>query len=613
MCCRSTLYNLQAIFVNRIIYSFWIRMQSTLLERFQQSGRPISITGDGQYDSPGFSARYCFYTLVETTSRCVLDFYVAEKTQVEYSGKMEPFAAKILMARLHKKRVRVRVCTTNRSTQLKSLFREINDGRKKRGMLPILHCFDIWHIIKAITKDLFVASKLKKCQTLGSWIRSIRNMLWFCFASCKGNPLLLREMILSIPRHVGGVHSFPENKMFKRCLHGELPARRSKPWLKDGSLSMKKLVQAIHGRKDCRLKDIPMMTEFQHTSINESINALHNVYLPKSNSYGHQQALVRGCLTAIDHNYNADRKPLLDHDGEEMYNVVSTRDGLVYTAKTIKEPKNTEWRKEILGEVLQVRMKVSSLKRKSVAKFFQHYLPTILIYFEQHPVGDTYNLLYAYDQVKTDLFYINFVTVLISKYWPFFRTETPLQPICKSMVVSVITVPGSPLSDTNTVLIRNFDCKLNILLLITSVVVIPDSVGPRPDPVWHGHVVWNIAVKNVFCYYRLCGATMFQLLWSPRTNTWSATRKICLNRKRALPLQRPRRVGATENSVCRRITVSRSSGYAASAPAADHWTPSFQLQRLCKTVTEFPATAPTPDGHRIFSPYQLLHHIWTTT
>jgi hypothetical protein len=94
----------------------------------------------------------------------------------------------------------------------------------------------------------------------------------------------------------------------------------------------------------------------------------------------------------------------LDHDGEEMYNVVSTRDGLVYTAKTIKEPKNTEWRKEILGEVLQVRMKVSSLKRKSVAKFFQHYLPTILIYFEQHPVGDTYNLLYAYDQVKTDLF-----------------------------------------------------------------------------------------------------------------------------------------------------------------------------------------------------------------
>jgi hypothetical protein len=142
-------------------------MQSTLVERFQRDGLPISVTGDGQFDSPGFSARYCFYTVVEATSKLVLDFYVAEKTQVEYSSKMEPFAAKILLKRLHKKRVRVRVCTTDRSTQLKSLFKEVNDGRKKRGMQPILHCYDIWHIIKAITKDLQVASKLKKCQTLG--------------------------------------------------------------------------------------------------------------------------------------------------------------------------------------------------------------------------------------------------------------------------------------------------------------------------------------------------------------------------------------------------------------------------------------------------------------
>ncbi len=34
---------------------------------------------------------------------------------------------------------------------------------------------------------------------------------------------------------------------------------------------MKKLIGAIRGKKDCRLKDLPMMTE--HTSINENINA----------------------------------------------------------------------------------------------------------------------------------------------------------------------------------------------------------------------------------------------------------------------------------------------------------------------------------------------------
>jgi hypothetical protein len=82
VCCRATLYNMQSVYVNPVIYSFWSRMQSSLVERLQRSGRPIAVTGDGQYDSPGFSARYCFYTLVEATSKLVLDFYVAEKTQV---------------------------------------------------------------------------------------------------------------------------------------------------------------------------------------------------------------------------------------------------------------------------------------------------------------------------------------------------------------------------------------------------------------------------------------------------------------------------------------------------------------------------------------------------
>lgn len=81
VCCRATLYNMQSLYVNTAIYSFWSRMQSSLLERLQRSGQPIAVTGDGQYDSPGFSARYCFYTLVEASSKLVLDFYVAEKTQ----------------------------------------------------------------------------------------------------------------------------------------------------------------------------------------------------------------------------------------------------------------------------------------------------------------------------------------------------------------------------------------------------------------------------------------------------------------------------------------------------------------------------------------------------
>jgi hypothetical protein len=64
-------------------------------------------------------------------------------------------------------------------------------------------------------------------------------------------------------------------------------------------------------------------------------------------------------LTAIDHNINVDRQPAKDEDGEDRYNIVNTRDGQVWTAKIIKEPKNTAWRQEIVDQVLNVSCIIS--------------------------------------------------------------------------------------------------------------------------------------------------------------------------------------------------------------------------------------------------------------
>jgi hypothetical protein len=125
-CSRTTMYNIQSVFVNPTVFSFWTRMQEAVLDRFRCAGRPISITGDGQYDSPGFSAAYCFYSIVEAKTKKIIDFFVAEKSMAEYSAKLEPLAAKVLLARLHKKRVNIRVCTTDRSSQLKKLLIDVN-------------------------------------------------------------------------------------------------------------------------------------------------------------------------------------------------------------------------------------------------------------------------------------------------------------------------------------------------------------------------------------------------------------------------------------------------------------------------------------------------------
>jgi hypothetical protein len=61
ICCRSTLYTLQSMYVNNAVYEFWTRMQEKIFSMIRQSGEPISVSGDGQFDSPGYSAAYCFY------------------------------------------------------------------------------------------------------------------------------------------------------------------------------------------------------------------------------------------------------------------------------------------------------------------------------------------------------------------------------------------------------------------------------------------------------------------------------------------------------------------------------------------------------------------------
>ena len=87
---------------------------------------------------------------------------------------------------------------------------------------------------------------------------------------------------------------------------------------------------------------------------NANPDARHNVYFSKKYAYDPPQAVVRACLTVIDHNRNVDRKPRKDRDGDDKVVSVTTRDGQDSKERTIMEDKNTIWRQEIMAEVLQV-------------------------------------------------------------------------------------------------------------------------------------------------------------------------------------------------------------------------------------------------------------------
>jgi hypothetical protein len=160
-------------------------------------------------------------------------------------------------------------------------------------------------------------------------------------------------MILAIPEHVARNHSFPNNQFLKACHHGPLEGVRDKPWLKVGSLAYKKLVLALYGYKDIRLKDLNHMTENLNTSKNEQLNNVHNTYLPKHTFFRPQQARVRACLAVIDHNFIGNRPAMKDVDGDIRYTWKVTRDGMTYTAIPLKVVKNTQCWSDIMEQVVE--------------------------------------------------------------------------------------------------------------------------------------------------------------------------------------------------------------------------------------------------------------------
>ena len=56
----------------------------------------------------------------------------------------------------------------------------------------IKHQLDVWHVSKNLTKRLTAKAKVKGCEALLPWIRSVSNHLWYSTATCEQNAQLLR-------------------------------------------------------------------------------------------------------------------------------------------------------------------------------------------------------------------------------------------------------------------------------------------------------------------------------------------------------------------------------------------------------------------------------------
>ena len=277
----------------------------------------LILSGDGQFDSPGYSAKYCTYTGMQSDNDKVVDFFIIQKGQ--YDGELEKQACEEL----------INVLVNEDKLPIKSFVSDCHSGIAKmiREQYPdIKHSYDIWHTAKRLRKKLDKAGK--KHPKIVLWTGDLINHFWWSCQACKGDPDLLLEIYHSCLYHVLNIHSWG-NRYRAPILKTFRDMRGTKPYPKESMLEKKnqkclheRLTRGVHRKgkwfaikdpdflalfkivTDTRLSnDMKHCNQFLHTGALESFHSSKLKYLPKMNSYKMNTHIVMTLFTALEHNY----------------------------------------------------------------------------------------------------------------------------------------------------------------------------------------------------------------------------------------------------------------------------------------------------------------------
>lgn len=80
--------------------------------------------------------------------------------------------------------------------------------------------FDLWYIVKFVSKKLFVVLKKFGCFELVLWILFIVNYLWWFVESCGKDLEVLKERWLLVIYYVINRYEWLGNRYFYKCEYG---------------------------------------------------------------------------------------------------------------------------------------------------------------------------------------------------------------------------------------------------------------------------------------------------------------------------------------------------------------------------------------------------------
>ena len=217
-----TYSNLQYAYLVPSVLRTWDIHQADMLSDLQ--GETLSLGGDARCDSPGHSAKFGSYTLMNLQDNKILHVELIQSNEVKNSYNMELEGLKRGLEYLNDCGMAVTELVTDRHVQVRKFMSDKQPETQ--------HFFDVWHMAKGVSKKLEQAAKKKECGLIRPWIKSVVNHMYWIAASCGTNSALKKAKWISIVNHICDKHEGHDD-LFPKCEHG--PIVETKKWIKTGS------------------------------------------------------------------------------------------------------------------------------------------------------------------------------------------------------------------------------------------------------------------------------------------------------------------------------------------------------------------------------------------
>ncbi|XP_043110508.1 uncharacterized protein LOC122356107 isoform X2 [Puntigrus tetrazona] len=213
-------------FLEPAIVHKWKSEQRNIIQKLQDRGK-VTVAGYMRADSPGRSAKYGSYTVMDMHSNTIVDLQLVQSNEVGGSYHMEKEGLKRCLDLLESNGVEVDYIVTDRHPQIQKYLRERN----------ITQFYDVWHFDKGLSKKLQKLTKNKECGLLRKWQRSIRNHAYWCASSSTSGPEKVAKWT-SLVNHLQNVHTH-DNPIFHKCEHPVKESKDPNKWFQRGTCHKK--------------------------------------------------------------------------------------------------------------------------------------------------------------------------------------------------------------------------------------------------------------------------------------------------------------------------------------------------------------------------------------